>query len=597
MFYLFDLARNGKNYGSVDNATNNLNRTNAKNNTLGSPDDHEVALERGCHRATTNGNEQDPLLSFQDDEEDTTPHNYLLSIDDAINRLGTGRFHYQILVAAGLLMAADSIQNVLLSFLSKSQMESLVEGHGRATAEEASQFKDVADVTMVVFPGALMGALVLGILGDIIGRRPVFCYLTAPLIAVFGMGTAVVSASATLANEWLLLTSFLVAFGVGGLTVPFDTFSEVLSIRHRGRCLIFLQMFWSLGGLVVHMVLNILLLRTEKEDDYDKMKALFVMVPQLHATREDDEVAFSASWEWVALVVVCAIPCVCATILGLWAVPESPRFLVARGYPDQALDVLRRAAETNGDIGLTVYPLGTILYTSEHQQSLSSICNLCAPDWMKITSSLWATYFGLAFLDHGTMTLTVSVFSNDARQQDYQAIFRSTSELVGLCLALLVIDKWGRISTQRWSYMGGGAICVVVSLLISPTDDRNDNLLLVLAFLARMLVASGTAATWIATSEVLATEIRTSRHAIADAVGRLGGFVASYVFLQIASSLPFTGLVLFAVSLWTTLACGGLPETSTKEMGLAHIPVSVLQYHASRRRNRNKRNKQTDWLS
>lgn len=596
MYYLFNLSRNGKNYGSVDDSNNNNN-----NNALGEPDSHNMNyLETGIHPSMT-----DPLSPPPTPANNATHSTILLNIDDAINRLPMGRFHYQILITAGLLLAADSIQSVLLSFLSRSQMESMMHKNNNNTqtqnrisdytasglyyptpAEEAQQ--QMTDITMVVFPGALVGALVLGMLGDVVGRRPVFCYMTAPLIAVFGLGTAVVSASPTLANEWLLLTSFMVAFGVGGLTVPFDTFSEVLAITHRGRYLIYLQIFWTCGALLVHLILDSLLLQTDTMEEEEK--ALFVMVPQLHATI-NDAIAFSASWEWVVLVLVCAIPCVFATLLGFIVVPESPRWLVAKGYPDRALDILRQAVNTNGGDADHFFPQGTMLYTNEHTQTWSSICNLCSADWMKVTSALWATYFGLAFLDHGTMTLTVSVFSNDARQQDYQAIFRSTSELVGLFLALCLIDKWGRVRAQRWSYLGGGVSCVIISILISPVDETNDNLLLILAFWARMLVTSGTATTWIATSEVLATEIRTSRHAIANAVGRIGGFVASYVFLQI-TSLPATGAVLFAISLWTVVASGGLPETNTKEMGLAHIPASLLESF-SRRRSKNRRNKQT----
>lgn len=589
MYYLFNLSRNEKNYGSVDD-----NRP--TNGLLGEND---------------RSSEEDPLSTPQSA---SSQQPALLNIDDAINRLGMGRFHYQILITAGLLLAADSIQSVLLSFLSKSQMESMMDGSSHnndsnnnkqyldqtasglfypTPAEEADE---MTDITMVVFPAALVGAIVLGMLGDIIGRRPVFCYLTAPMIAVFGMGTAVVSASAVLSNEWLLVTTFLVAFGVGGLTIPFDTFSEVLSIRHRGRCLIFLQAFWTMGALLVHLILDFLLLSNTMED---KEKALFVMVPQLYATA-DDEIAFSASWEWVVLVLVCAIPCVFATFFGFCMVPESPRWLVVKGYPDRALDVLRKAVNTNGGDGNHIFPLGTMLYTNEHSETWSSICNICSADWMQVTSALWATYFGLAFLDHGTMTLTVSVFSNDARQQDYQSVFRSSSELVGLTLALSLIDRWGRVKTQRRSYLGGGFCCAIISLLISPTDETNDNLLLVLAFVARMLVTSGTAATWIATSEVLSTEIRTSRHAIANAVGRIGGFVASYAFLQL-TSLPATGALLFAISVWTAVASGALPETFTKEMGLAHIPVSFLEREARMRRlmksaaSSGKRSKQIDY--
>jgi MFS family permease len=71
-------------------------------------------------------------------------------------------------------------------------------------------------IISVVFAGAMIGTLILSPLGDRWGRRPVFT-LTAAIIAVFGLGTALVPN-----NEWLLVVRFLVGFGVGGLTVPFE---------------------------------------------------------------------------------------------------------------------------------------------------------------------------------------------------------------------------------------------------------------------------------------------------------------------------------------------------------------------------------------
>ena len=577
MFYLFDLTKNGKNYGTISDAqSNQIINPNRQNHYNGEQHDNNAENDQtvDCVVETPlHSNRKGKVSSEEDPLRLPALRLETLSIDNAVDRLGLGRFHYQLLISCGLLLAADSIQRVLLTILSKSQMESLeftttTDDAIRWASEEST--KKLTEISMVVFPGVLMGALVLGMLGDMLGRRPVFCFLTAPIIALFGLGTAVVSASATLSNQWLLLTSFMVAFGVGGLTIPFDTFSEWLSLPQRGRYLICLQIFGIMGTLMVHLILDFLLLHNNENGENNERHSLYVMVPQLHATAED-EIAFSASWQWVVLVVICAIPCIFATVLGILTVPESPRWLVAKGYNDQALIILRRVASINGHDGWKTFPAGTILFSHGQLESLSSICNLCSPDWMKVTSSLWAIYFGLSFLDHGTMTLTVSVFYNDERQQNYQALFRSCSELAGLVVALFSIDRWGRIPTQRWSYLGGGISCLIISPLISPINDDNDNLLLVLAFIARMLVTSGTAATWISTCEVLATEIRASRHALANAVGHIGGFVAKNVFLQI-NSLPTTGLVLFAMSLWTALACGGLPETCAKEMGLARRP-------------------------
>jgi len=149
--------------------------------------------------------------------DDTKP----LDIDDAVEMLGMGVFQYKILFAAGLCFAADSMEVLLLSFLS-------------VVLKAAWDLSDdqTATITSSVFIGALMGTLVLGRLGDLIGRKPVFT-LTAGIICLSGFLTAVAN------NFWtLLFFRFMVGFGVGGLTVPFDTLAEFVPNNQRGSNLL-----------------------------------------------------------------------------------------------------------------------------------------------------------------------------------------------------------------------------------------------------------------------------------------------------------------------------------------------------------------------
>ena len=155
-----------------------------------------------------------------------------ISIDDAIEKIGMGRFQFRILVAAGLCHAADSMEVLLLSFLSV-----VLQAQWGLTEDQA------ATMTSVVFFGALLGTLVLGSLGDSIGRKPVF-WATALMICVFGFATA-----ATNNFMQLALCRFLVGFGVGGLIVPFDTLAEFVPGSHRGINLLLIDYFWTAGTI------------------------------------------------------------------------------------------------------------------------------------------------------------------------------------------------------------------------------------------------------------------------------------------------------------------------------------------------------------
>jgi len=153
-----------------------------------------------------------------------------LNIDTAIERLGMGKFQYRLLISAGLVIASDTMEILLLSFLS------LVVAEDWNLSDEQTSF-----ITATAFIGALIGTLVLGYLADHVGRKPLFLFATAT-IALFGAMTA------TTQQYWqLLCTQFMVGFGVGGVTVPFDAIAELIPNQHRGKNLLILGYFWTLG--------------------------------------------------------------------------------------------------------------------------------------------------------------------------------------------------------------------------------------------------------------------------------------------------------------------------------------------------------------
>jgi hypothetical protein len=132
-----------------------------------------------------------------------------ITVDDAIERLGTGTFQLVVLTAAGLCFAADAMQVLLLSFLSEV-----------LRFDWTLSDDETASITSMLFFGAIFGTLTLGPLADRIGRKPVFL-LAASIISCFGVGVALVS------RYWALLANlFMVGWGVGGLTGTFDPYRD-----------------------------------------------------------------------------------------------------------------------------------------------------------------------------------------------------------------------------------------------------------------------------------------------------------------------------------------------------------------------------------
>jgi MFS family permease len=460
---------------------------------------------------------------------------------------------------------------ILLSFLSIVLVTRSILTPGQASL-----------LTSLVFVGALGGTLVLGPLADRVGRRPVFA-LTAVIIAVFGFATSLASTFLALA-----LIRSMVGFGVGGLTVPFDALAEFVPLANRGKYLLFVEYFWTLGTLLTPLAAYATLGGGGGNDD--------------------EKTENPSSWRW--FVAVCATPCALSALVGIRSVPESPRWLLSRGMHDTALDILRQAASTNGLDPPVVFPPGTCLLPEEdhlqrcHDDNNSdddeasrsvaggvhpwdkpsalasawrSLMELLSPHWMRTTLFLWLSWAGLAVCYYGTIMVTTAVFTTVLYQSasnatddspppshrwldenfdpvtadngnatagysfDYGAVTTSASaEIAGTTLVLLTIDRLGRVPSQALAYAAGGlsvfALCWVASSS-SPSHEPSSRTSLVLAaFFARLCFMGATCTTWVSTAELFPTRLRTTGHATCNAVARLGGAASPLLLINFLSA-------------------------------------------------------------
>jgi putative MFS transporter len=167
------------------------------------------------------------------------------------------------------------------------------------------------------------------------------------------------------------------------LVVPFDILAELLPVHHRGRDLIFIEYFWTLGTLVVPLV-AFLTLGNEPTENHDNQNG------------------------WRYFVLICAIPCSISAIIGFCLVPESPRWLLTVGKEDKAMAILRRGAVANNIDPNVAFPEGTCL--KPEKPEASSLKDLFTPAWRWITIRLWITWAGFAFLYYGTILATTFIF-------------------------------------------------------------------------------------------------------------------------------------------------------------------------------------------
>jgi putative MFS transporter len=208
-----------------------------------------------------------------------------VTVQEAVDRIGFGRFQKKLLAVCGVTWAADGAEVLLLGFA----LPSIIDEFGITTAQAGL-------VATSTFAGMLVGAYFWGTISDYIGRRLGF-QITVLIFALFGLLSAFAPSW-----EWLALLRFITGFGLGGaLPLDFSLYAEFLPTRNRGRNLVILESFWAAGTIIAAGL-------------------AWLLVP---------------SFGWRPLLASSAL----AAVLVLWirrSIPESPRYLAISGKNEEA---------------------------------------------------------------------------------------------------------------------------------------------------------------------------------------------------------------------------------------------------------------------
>jgi MFS family permease len=215
------------------------------------------------------------------------------SIPSRLDSLRWGGFHTRVVVALGITWILDGLEVTLAGALSGAVKES--------PTLHFSNF-DVGFSNSAYLAGAVLGALWFGWLTDRIGRKKLF-FITLALY---------LTATAATALSWNLfsyaLFRFLTGAGIGGeYTAINSTIQELVPARYRGWTdLVINGSFW-IGAAI------------------GATSAIVLLDPAV--------VSLDLGWRLAYLTGACLGLIV--FVMRMW-IPESPRWLMIHGYPEQA---------------------------------------------------------------------------------------------------------------------------------------------------------------------------------------------------------------------------------------------------------------------
>ncbi len=431
-----------------------------------------------------------------------------VSFEEALEQVGYGRFQRRLLVICGLGWAADAMEVLLVSFALPAM-----------SAEWSLTAAQKGLLATSIFIGMLVGAVFWGRLADRIGRRAGFV-LTIAIDSAFGLASAFAPSFG-----WFLALRALTGFGVGGtLPVDYGMFSEYLPAENRGRRLVLLEAFWAVGTLLAAGL-------------------AWLVVPRL-------------GWRW--LFAFSALPGL-VLFLVRKGVPESPRFLFARGRRAEARAVLERVAAVNG----TSLPDGELADPPAAKPGRTA--DLFAPRYRKTTTLLWLVWFMISIGYYGAFTWLPSWFRS--KGFSLPSVYPNTfimalAQLPGYFSAAWLVERWGRTRTLGAYLLASGAFAWLFALASTPAA------VMATAVLLSFFALGAWGALYAYTPEAYPTTIRTTGIGAASGMTRIAGAIAPSVGALVAGSSLALPLAVFAVAYAVAGVAAWLLPRETKGAGL-----------------------------
>ncbi|KAA8998741.1 sugar porter family MFS transporter [Stenotrophomonas cyclobalanopsidis] len=374
--------------------------------------------------------------------------------------------------------------------------------------------------------GCAIGALVAGRLGDLLGRRSVLI-ISAVLFLLSALGAGAAHAS------WLFVAARMVGgFAVGAASVMSPAYiAEVASARYRGK-LATVQQMAIISGLFAAFLSNFLLAR---------------------AAGASTEVLWLGQEAWRWMFWMQAIPSLLFLVL-LLAIPESPRFLVAKGRQAQAEAVLVKlygAAEAR----IKRSEIEGSLAQDQHRPSFADLKDkatgrLRSIVWVGIGLAVLQQLVGInvVFYYGAVLWQAVGFSENDALLINVL----SGALSIGACLVtVLLIDRIGR-KPLLWVGSVGMAVALALMVVAFASGSLVDGRLQLSDGMGRLaLVAANVYVVffnmswgpvmWVMLGEMFPNQIRGSALAVAGAAQWTSNFAITVTFPMLLAGIGLAG--------------------------------------------------------
>ncbi len=382
-----------------------------------------------------------------------------------------------------------------------------------------------------VLGGGLVGTIIAGPLADKFGRRILIAL--SSIVFILGVGCILIAH----AYETLLLARILLGIGVGIIAVAVPLYvTELVPASDRGKYVTFFQLFLTFGIVLAYFV----------------------------------DLYFTPSGNWRAMFGVVLLPAI-VLLLGVFRLPESPRWLVANGQSEKAMRILsstRSKSKAESDL-INIH--NSLSETGATWKGLFTQ-KLALPLFIAVSIAILNQLTGInTFLQYAPDILkSAGLGSNFAAMLGSAGI--GAINFICTIIALLLVDKLGRKPLLITGVLG--IVCAEVFLGIVnylPMLEATRGMLSLIGlfcFIIFFAIGPGVVV-WLAISELLPTQVRGKAVALCLFFNSLAATVLASVFLDLRNALGMDGTYWLCAAFSAAYLCIAiflLPETKSKTL-------------------------------
>lgn len=274
---------------------------------------------------------------------------------------------------------------------------------------------------------------------------------------------------------------------------------------------------------------------------------------------------FIRDWRTLHFAMTCAYA---PLLIGLYLIPESPRWLATNDRVDEAIAILEGMAKRNGKKCVELPWIHNISIGTTNTVQYTMIDVFRQSRYMtKTTILLQLVWASCAWIGYG---ITLSCASLPGSSYVNNAIIAFIPcPLFCITPWLLENPKIGRRWTAFWLFMTSAMFCLgatITNEMIYCIKDQTDHPLVLLniafAFLGRMMISGMFTMTWFWSAELFPTPIRGTGQGVTSAAARLAT-VSTPVIIAMQSTISwFPGIFMTVVGFIAAFVALNLSETA-----------------------------------